>query len=71
MTLPYYFLALSILFLNHSSKIEMKEKSSSTAKSIRYLALGDSYTIGESVPSDKNYPHLLEKNLKQEGFNVK
>lgn len=49
----------------------MKEKSSSTAKSIRYLALGDSYTIGESVPSDKNYPHLLEKNLKQEGFNVK
>lgn len=29
------------------------------ADSIRYLALGDSYTIGESVPSDKNYPNLL------------
>ena len=26
---------------------------------IRYLALGDSYTIGESVPSDKNYPNQL------------
>ncbi len=24
-----------------------------------YLALGDSYTIGQSVPADQSYPNLL------------
>jgi lysophospholipase L1-like esterase len=28
-----------------------------------YLALGDSYTIGESVPSDQNFPAQLSKKL--------
>lgn len=71
MTLPYYFLILSILFLNNSCKPQTQENPRSSKKSFRYLALGDSYTIGESVPSEQNYPHLLEKKLNQEGFNVK
>ena len=29
----------------------------------RYLALGDSYTIGESVPSAENFPHQLARVL--------
>ncbi|MDQ3281403.1 MAG: SGNH/GDSL hydrolase family protein [Acidobacteriota bacterium] len=29
----------------------------------RYLALGDSYTIGESVPSSENFPHQLARAL--------
>ena len=29
----------------------------------RYLALGDSYTIGESVPSAENFPHQLASAL--------
>ena len=29
------------------------------ATPIRYLALGDSYTIGESVPAENNYPNLI------------
>lgn len=38
--------------------------------SIRYLALGDSYTIGESVGRDENFPsqlaHKLEEQLKKD-----
>src|ERR1700743_854867 len=30
---------------------------------LHYLALGDSYTIGESVPSDQSYPNLLASAL--------
>jgi lysophospholipase L1-like esterase len=36
-----------------------------------YLALGDSYTIGEGVPTEKNWPNLLVKQLNNEGFNFK
>ena len=35
-----------------------------------YLALGDSYTIGESVPSDKTWPFLLTEHLVQKGFDI-
>lgn len=36
----------------------------------RYLALGDSYTIGESVPADQRWPVQLQKMLVGEGFKV-
>ena len=36
----------------------------------RYLALGDSYTIGESVPEDERWPNQLAKQLETEGVPV-
>lgn len=38
-----------------------------TPKAIRYLALGDSYTIGESVSPDQRWPMQLADLLKQKG----
>lgn len=38
-------------------------------KKLHYLALGDSYTIGESVPSAENFPHQLVKLLNENKFN--
>lgn len=35
-----------------------------------YLALGDSYTIGESVEEDKRFPVQLVERLKAEGFEM-
>ena len=35
---------------------------------VRYLALGDSYTIGESVPKDERWPHQLADLLKKDGY---
>jgi lysophospholipase L1-like esterase len=35
-----------------------------------YLALGDSYTIGESVPQAESFPYQLQGLLKKDNFNV-
>lgn len=45
------------------------EERDSVAK-ISYLALGDSYTIGESVPNNKSFPKQLEKRL-EDDLNIK
>ena len=37
---------------------------------IRYLALGDSYTIGESVDADRRFPAQLADELKRKDFDV-
>ncbi|MDW3211794.1 MAG: SGNH/GDSL hydrolase family protein [Reichenbachiella sp.] len=36
----------------------------------KYLALGDSYTIGEAVAPDERWPHILQGRLVGEGFKV-
>ena len=38
--------------------------------SIRYLALGDSYTIGESVPEDGRFPNQLAGLLAKDGHST-
>jgi lysophospholipase L1-like esterase len=37
-------------------------------RTIRYLALGDSYTIGESVPEADRWPSQLARRLESEGI---
>jgi lysophospholipase L1-like esterase len=37
---------------------------------VRYLALGDSYTIGESVPETERWPSQLVRLLENEGLDV-
>jgi lysophospholipase L1-like esterase len=38
--------------------------------SISYLALGDSYTIGESVPTNQRWPILLSKAIQSKGHSI-
>jgi lysophospholipase L1-like esterase len=38
-------------------------------RGISFLALGDSYTIGQSVDSNKRWPVLLAKELTRKGYN--
>lgn len=37
---------------------------------IRYIAIGDSYTIGEGVDKSQNYPSLLTKHLRDSGVDI-
>ena len=39
-------------------------------KALSYLALGDSYTVGEGVLLKHSFPALLVKRLKKQHFNV-
>jgi lysophospholipase L1-like esterase len=39
-------------------------------KNLRYLALGDSYTIGEGVAEEDRYPNILARNLRSKGLNL-
>jgi lysophospholipase L1-like esterase len=41
-----------------------------TEHKISYLALGDSYTIGESVAMESNFPYQLAAKLNNEGLDV-
>ena len=40
------------------------------AEKIRYVALGDSYTIGEGASPNESWPSLLTRHLKAEGVDV-
>lgn len=40
---------------------------SSSKESMSYLALGDSYTIGESVPTTANFPYQLADSISKSG----
>lgn len=59
-------LLVTILFANifHQSKIHGD-------KAISYLALGDSYTIGESVSESERFPLQLTEQLNENGYNIK
>lgn len=39
-------------------------------KPLRYLALGDSYTIGEKVPESESWPFQLTAYLRAEGYDI-
>jgi lysophospholipase L1-like esterase len=41
-----------------------------TASPLTYLALGDSYTIGQSVLANERFPYLLAQSLKASGVTV-
>jgi lysophospholipase L1-like esterase len=50
-------------------KTASTDKTSNTKKKqLYYLALGDSYTIGEAVPHEYSWPMMLSKNLKGYGY---
>jgi len=54
---------LAIFCYGHSQKIKIAEP-------VRFLALGDSYTIGQSVAVSERWPVQLEMALVYQGFNV-
>lgn len=56
-------LLVSITSVTMAQKIEI-------VSPVNYLALGDSYTVGESVSSELNWPSQLHKALTDRGYSV-
>ena len=58
---------LVVLFIcassQHSAKAQIKMGFAQSDKSFKYLALGDSYTIGESVSYENNFPNQLARKI--------
>lgn len=44
---------------------------SATIEEIRYVPIGDSYTIGEGVPTEKSWPVVLTQHLRERGIKIK
>ncbi len=64
--LTFYKFFILILFTSISGVSEQKNN-----KQIRYLALGDSYTIGENVKPQYSIPYQLSSRLSKNGYNIK
>ena len=57
--------------INHAQSVAMINTGKvKPQKSLKYLALGDSYTKGEGVPYEESYPALLTTRLKDKGYDV-
>jgi len=64
--LTFYKFFILILFTSISGVSEQKNN-----KQIRYLALGDSYTIGENVKPRQSIPYQLSSKLRKNRYNMK
>ncbi len=68
--LPLLTLTLGLLALSACAATEPASPQPDTRQTVRYLALGDSYTIGESVEESQRWPIQLAQQLQQRGVRV-
>ena len=64
------FVALCSCFLGTAQTTNMNSKNTTAQHTLTYLALGDSYTIGEMVPADQSYPNQVAALLNKKGRHI-
>jgi lysophospholipase L1-like esterase len=64
------FFPMLMVFCQHPEPIVPTPDPPVTKEKIDYLALGDSYTKGESVPSAGNFPNQLADSLRANGYDL-
>jgi lysophospholipase L1-like esterase len=73
-TIPFLVLSCSLFFSEQNEQYPMTPgihtPTDTTANTFTYLALGDSYTIGESIPEEQRYPVQVVKLLAESGITV-
>ncbi|PKP38977.1 MAG: lysophospholipase [Bacteroidetes bacterium HGW-Bacteroidetes-15] len=63
-------LILTITIIIHTLGCKSEEMDPSIPLQISYLALGDSYTIGQGVPEHDRYPVQLQDSLRNAGITI-
>ena len=63
------FIGILVIVLILSAKKSPALKRETAAKAYSILSLGDSYTIGEKVPTHDNFPNQAVQQLKEKGYN--
>ena len=69
----FFYIPLLLLFANCDSKereTTISEPEPGTPLTLRYLALGDSYTIGERVFVEERFPHQMTAKLQDDDFSI-
>jgi lysophospholipase L1-like esterase len=66
----FYLILLPFLFAACAKKDAVLEPATPASPAITYLALGDSYTIGQSVGESERYPVQLAAQLEQAGYDI-
>ena len=69
-TVKYIFIGSLMLFIGCQPAIVEKDGGEKDMPIVRYLALGDSYTIGESVSREERWPNQLAALLETEGVQM-
>jgi lysophospholipase L1-like esterase len=66
----FAFLIIGCSTSNSVTQKEVTQTDNPSGKDYSYLALGDSYTIGESVPASERWPVQLVEELNERGYKV-
>jgi len=73
-TILITFVALCSCFLQGAGALaqttNMNTRDTTAGHALNYLALGDSYTIGEMVPADQSYPNQAAALLNKKGHHI-
>ena len=65
-----YFVLLSLILFSCSSTLDVRNNPEPENPNYTYLALGDSYTIGESVVETQRWPVQLVEQLRARGYKM-
>jgi lysophospholipase L1-like esterase len=67
---PIFLIIILFFYSCETSSQEIDNQNNTMSNGLSYLALGDSYTIGESVTEDQRWPAQLAKSLSSNGVAV-
>lgn len=70
LTVIILIVAIGLLFFIKKDSFQKMTVTETSPQTIRYVAIGDSYTIGEGVSEQDRWPNVLTKHLQEKGVAI-